>query len=423
MKVEELYQKYLQSTGVSTDSRNIKAGNIYFALKGGNFNGNEFAKQAIDDGAMLAVVDEGKNGGANYVLVNDVLSTLQALAKYHRKQFNIPIIGITGTNGKTTTKELIHAVLSKKYKTHATAGNLNNHIGVPLTLLSMPKDTEIAIIEMGANKPGDIKELCDIADPEYGIITNIGKAHLEGFGSFEGVARTKSELYLHILKNEGKAFVNGSSEHLVRMAQRLKKPMVYLSKSGYFNIKYLESSPYLIYETESGNQVESHLIGKYNFENIAAALCIGKYFEVPEDAANQAIVDYIPSNNRSQVLKKGERTIILDAYNANPTSMAAAIDNFQQMAGENKLMILGDMFELGAERIKEHQHIVQKCLASGISTMFCGKSFYGQKVDNAGFFETIEDLMTNLKSKTDRATQVLVKGSRGIGLEKIVDYL
>ncbi len=423
--IEDLYQKFLSSTGVSTDTRSIKKGNIYFALKGANFNGNQFVQQATESGADYCVIDEKEYVTDNCILVDDVLTTLQELANYHRERFTIPFIGITGSNGKTTTKELITQVLSKKYRVHSTKGNFNNHIGVPLTLLSIEPDIDIAIIEMGANKPGDIKELCDIANPNYGIITNIGRAHIEGFGSFEGVARTKSELYLHLLQNSGTVFVNGTNEHLARMTSRFKNPIKFLSEGSFLNVELIDANPFVRYRDESGNEVQTQLIGAYNFENIAAALCIGKYFQVPEDDANQAITEYVSENNRSQVVEKEGRKIILDAYNANPTSMSAAIRNFAEMEGDDKLVILGDMFELGAESDRDHQEIIALTKSLNLKGLFCGKNFCknGKAENNIKFFESRESMEEELENHPPAEALILVKGSRGIGLEKIVEYL
>lgn len=424
MSIEELYAEFKAATGVCTDTRKLEKGNIYFALKGASFNGNKFAQQALDHGARLAIIDESDYQTEGTVLVDDALKTLQQLANYHRHQLDIPFIGITGSNGKTTTKELITGVLSTTFKTHATAGNFNNHIGVPLTLLAIPDDTEIAVIEMGANHIGEIEALCNIAHPTHGVITNIGKAHLEGFGSLEGVARGKSELYKHVMNTGGIAFVNSTNEHLHRMGKRLKDVIWYLSEGDYFKIDLLEASPFVTYKAENGTTIKTQLIGAYNFENVATALCIGKFFGVTASDANQAVVDYVPSNNRSQVIDTATNTVILDAYNANPTSMSAAIKNFSVMEKENKLMVLGDMFELGEDSEKEHGEIVRIASELGIEALYCGKDFFKLKTTTSGnFFETRADLVKFIEESDFQNRTILVKGSRGIGLENITEYL
>ena len=344
---------------VSTDTRNIPEGAIFFALKGPSFNANEFALEALDKGAAFAVIDEETyQKDDRMVLVEDVLQTLQELAQYHRQQLKIPVIGLTGSNGKTTTKELIREVLSQKYKVLATEGNLNNHIGVPLTLLSIDPEIEIAIIEMGANHIGEIARLSEIAQPTHGLITNIGKAHIEGFGGFEGVIRGKSELYHYLIQRGGEVFVNSQDEVLSNMAKRFDKPYFYPAPGDYLTCTLVDADPFVTYENESGTLVKTQLIGTYNFSNIAAAICLGKFFDIPEKEADAAIARYVPTNNRSQIIRKGTNTIILDAYNANPDSMEAALENLKAMKAEDKVVILGDMFELGEESEAEHRRIV-----------------------------------------------------------------
>lgn len=428
MEIDKLYRFYLESRKVSTDTRKINPGSIFFALKGDRFNANEFATQALEKGAAYAVIDEEKYSvGNKCIVVPDVLETLQKLAGYHRKQLKIPVIGLTGSNGKTTSKELLNAVLAKKYKTHATHGNLNNHIGVPLTLLAIDNSIEIAVVEMGANHLGEIAMLCRIADPTHGLITNIGKAHIGTFGGFENIVRAKSELYQHLITNGGVAFINSRSEILSNMAKRFKAPVMYPSKGDYYQCELVDADPFVRVKAENGELIQTNLIGAYNFENIAAALCIGKYFDVDATKANLAISDYTPSNMRSQLLKKEGNTIILDAYNANPSSMKVAIENISAMKGDNnKVLILGDMFELEEEAESEHRSI-GKLLGKHVfkKVLLCGRlmKFAKEEYPSALLFETKDELVAALKSDPIRDSVILVKASRGIGLETVVEYL
>ncbi|MBO3700244.1 UDP-N-acetylmuramoyl-tripeptide--D-alanyl-D-alanine ligase [Roseivirga sp. E12] len=426
--IERLYQLYLKSTGVSTDTRSIKAGNIWFALKGPNFDANRFADQAIEKGASIVIIDDSAYAKDDrYFVVEDGLLALQELGNHHRNQFAIPFIGITGSNGKTTTKELMRDVLAQKYKVHATEGNFNNHIGVPLTLLQIDDSIEIAIIEMGANKVGDIAELCGIADPTHGLITNIGKAHLEGFGGVEGVIRGKSELYHHLIQKEGVIFVNSQSEILSNIAKRrMKSPFYYPAKGDYLYAELLESQPTLKLRTEDGNEAQTHLTGAYNFENIGAALCVGKYFEVNAASALKAVADYDPDNNRSQVIAKGSNTILLDAYNANPSSMSASLRHFAEKASDYKVAILGDMFELGDDAPKEHEIIGKLTAELGLNEVhLCGKLMEFGKLGNpkAHYWEEKEALASFLKSNPITNASVLIKGSRGMSLETLLENL
>lgn len=427
MTVEDIYKLYLKNRSVSTDTRKIKKGDIFFALKGPNFDANAFATKALEAGASYVVIDDAKYKlNDQYILVADVLKSLQALALHHRRQLNIPVIGITGSNGKTTTKELMRNVLSTTYKTYSTIGNLNNHIGVPLTLLSIDESIEMAIIEMGANKVGDIKELVEIAEPTHGLITNIGHAHTEGFGGIEGVIRGKSELYQFLIAHKGEVFINSQNEILHNMSKRFENPYHYPAAGDYYHCRFLEASPFVKLETEGGDIVETQLIGAYNFENIAAALCIGKFFKVPAEEANKAVSDYVPSNNRSQVVKKGTNTIIMDAYNANPNSMEAAIKNFQAMEGEHKVVILGDMFELGDYSQSAHTKLGEQVSRAGFEkVIFCGKSIKAATSANPGahYFEDKAALNQFLQKQNFINTMILVKASRGIGLENTPDFI
>jgi UDP-N-acetylmuramoyl-tripeptide--D-alanyl-D-alanine ligase len=427
--LEKLYKIYLSSKNVSTDTRKITPGSLFFALKGDRFNGNTFAKQALESGAGYAVVDEASYATDDrYILVDDSLTALQQLANYHRRQLPIPFIGITGSNGKTTTKELINAVLGKKYRTYATKGNLNNHIGVPLTVLSITSEVEIAIIEMGANKVGDIQELVTICEPTHGMITNIGRAHLEGFGGIEGVKRGKGELYDFLQFRNGVVFVNSLNETLQQMiAARYFGEIVQYPKVGdFFSCELLASTPFVQYRSENGEVVDTQLTGAHNFENIAAALCIGKYFDVDADVANIAISGYLSENNRSQVVKKGSNTIFLDAYNANPTSMQASLEYFMTLQASNKIVVLGDMFELGEESEQEHRKIGEVIARGNFDkVLLCGKRMQAAVAANpkALYFPDKFSLNNWLLENKLFGAQILIKGSRGMGLETIVDLL
>ena len=423
--IEELYQHYLSHPKISTDTRKIEKDSIFFALKGPNFDANKFADQALESGAALCVVDDESVVKNNkYFLVEDCLSALQDLARHHRKQLAIPIIGLTGSNGKTTSKELVAIALKPKYNVFATQGNLNNHIGVPLSILSITDDHEIAVIEMGANHVGEIGFLCTISNPSHGYITNIGKAHLEGFGGIEGVIRGKSELYHHLIQHNGIVWINSNNEILFNMAKRFKNPLFYPNAGDFYHCEFKGANPDVEFEAENGKVYKSHLVGAYNFENIATALCVAKYFGVEEEEANKAVASYAPENNRSQVIKKGSNTIILDAYNANPTSMEKAIENIALINAENKVVILGDMKELGDESIKEHERIGELLKEKNIKNVyFCGIEIKPalNTFPNAKYFESRNDLMDAIKSDKISESTILIKASRSIGLEKVLE--
>lgn len=424
---EKLYDKFRNCSGISTDTRQIKDGNIFFALKGPNFNANQFADEAIEKGASWVVIDdESYQSDPRHILVDNVLKALQELAIYHRNRLKIPVIGITGSNGKTTTKELINCVLAAKYKTLATTGNLNNHIGVPLTVLSVNEQTEVAIIEMGANKQGDIKELCDIANPTHGIITSIGKAHIEGFGSLEGVLKTKTELFDHLLKNNGKVFINSTNRIFANMVRRFEKPVLYPGEKDFYHVELVKSDPYVAYKSESGEIVDTNLIGSYNFNNIAAALCIGKFFGVDEKASNRAVAGYVPSNMRSQVIIKGNNTIIIDAYNANPGSMEAALNTLSGMPEKRKVAILGDMLELGNITEEEHANIGRLADTLNLDEVYlCGvlMAFAHAANRNARYFRDKQHLEEFLDTRKFENTAILVKASRGMQLETVTNHI
>jgi UDP-N-acetylmuramoyl-tripeptide--D-alanyl-D-alanine ligase len=426
MEIQKIYKLFIECSGVSTDTRQVKAHSMFFALKGASFNGNLFAKDALDLGAEYAVIDEEKYKVSDkYILVKDVLTSLQELANFHRKQFKIPFIAVTGSNGKTTSKELIKAVLGKKYKTYATVGNLNNHIGIPLTILSIQSDVEMAVIEMGANHQKEIEGYCKIAEPSHGLITNIGKAHLEGFGGFEGVKKGKGELYDYLLRTGGVAFINSANEILKELS-KFTAPIYYPQKGNYYSCELIESTPFVSIRTEEHKTVQTHLTGAYNFENIAAALCIGKYFNVPAEAANAAVAEYDPQNNRSQIIEKGGNTIILDAYNANPSSMKAAIENFAKMKAASKMIVLGDMFELGDESQTEHANLGKLvCQFNFGKVILCGQqmAYAFKNCPSALYFPDKLSLQEWLKSNDIKNSHLLIKGSRGMGLEKIVDLI
>jgi len=429
MEISNLYSIFQTHPTVTTDSRNIPANSLFFALKGENFNGNAFAADALAKGAAFAVIDEPDFAtDVRMILVENVLLCLQQLANYHRNQLRLPILAITGTNGKTTTKELITAVLSKKFRVDSTKGNLNNHIGVPLTLLSMTKNTEFGVVEMGANHPGEIKTLCEIANPDFGLITNIGKAHLEGFGSFEGVIRTKSEMYDFIRNKGGKCFLNADNPILAKQAGGIEQ-ISYGTSTGYFMPGEIASTGnHLVAKAlfpKGWLYLKSKLVGDYNFENLLAAACIGKYFEVDPLLIQESIAEYTPSNNRSQLIQKEKNTIIMDAYNANPTSMMAALSNFASINHDDKCIILGDMLELGDSSAEEHQKIADFIEEQNFSEVFLiGPQFKNTiNIKEKKKFDQVELLSNYLKTQPIENKLILIKGSRGIHLEKILELL
>lgn len=435
--IEKLYQHFLKHPIVSTDTRDIKPSSVFFALKGGNFNGNQFAEQALNAGCSMAVIDEvNYKKDDRYFFVDDVLSTLQELAQHHRNQLKIPVIGITGSNGKTTTKELINAVLSEKFKVLATKGNLNNHIGVPLTLLSITTEHEIAIIEMGANHQGEIEMLCNIADPNFGIITNIGKAHLEGFGGIDGVIKGKSELYKYIQNKKGKVFVHADDDLLQSLTTENDR-ITYGTKKLYDVVGLMNSnnkSEFISFQwatrynasnLKNSEVVNTQLVGVYNYYNLLCAACVGNYFKVEDQLINKALKEYAPSNNRSQLQKTKYNTLILDYYNANPSSMSLALENFADLNHPNKMVILGDMLELGEESAREHDAIVELLHQKNISNaILVGPLFIeAGKKRNMKTFATSDSAVEYLKEHQQKDTAILIKGSRGIKLEKVVEVL
>lgn len=427
MNIEDLYQLYIKQKSISTDTRKIEEGDIYFALKGENFDGNKFAKKALEAGACYCIIDDTtiSNESERFILVEDTLTTLQTLANYHRKQLKYPIIGLTGSNGKTTTKELIYAVLSSTYKVKATKGNLNNHIGVPLTLLNFTKDLEFGIIEMGANHQKEIEFLSNIAEPDYGLITNFGKAHLEGFGGIEGVIKGKSELYDYLKHNDKSALINTNDQKQVQQIGEYTKRITFGSSiKNDCVVTFKNADPFVSF-TYDNTLISSKLIGDYNFGNIAAAIAIGKHFKVSTTKIKEAIEAYEPDNNRSEIIESKTNKIILDAYNANPTSMQAALENFIKLDADKKYLFLGDMFELGEEAKKEHQTIVNFIeLHFNENIYLVGENFYNTNINSTTKkFATFEDLKTELKLKTISNSTILIKGSRGMALERILDII
>ncbi|MBM3185034.1 MAG: UDP-N-acetylmuramoyl-tripeptide--D-alanyl-D-alanine ligase [Bacteroidetes bacterium] len=424
--MQNLFDLFYNSSGVCTDTRKIKKDSLFIALKGENFNGNVFAKDAIVNGAKYGIVDEEDYADSITIFyVPNSLTFLQGLANFHRKKFNIPLIGITGSNGKTTSKELINCVLSAKYKTLCTVGNLNNHIGVPLTLLSIDSSHEIAIIEMGANKPGDIQELVDIAEPNYGIITNIGKAHLEGFKTLEGVIKTKTELFSFIDKTNGAIIFNSDDIIISNECSKLPNKFAYgTNEDVKIKGKLIELNPFVVlqwnHENYESPQIQTKLVGSYNFYNFLAAISFGVHFEVPYEQINKAIESYTPTNNRSQVMKTDKNTLIVDCYNANPSSMRSALESFVSNIQPNKIAILGDMLELGTDSITEHHKIIEYCKENYLTFITVGKLF---KEINENGFESISDLESYLTENSIANKSILLKGSRGISLEKIIPML
>ena len=431
-EIHSLYSLYKQFPNVITDSRKASANSIFFALKGGNFNGNRFAEIALNQGCTYAIIDEEKFfKDERYILVKDCLKTLQELGQFHRQHLKIPFIGITGSNGKTTTKEIIKNILSKKFKTHATSGNLNNHIGVPLTLLSITQDIEIAVIEMGANHMGEIKMLCEIAQPDYGLITNIGRAHIGEFGSFENIVKAKTELYDFVRNKKGKVIINGENDLLTKNSDGIEKITYGSSSDNFSKCELVDANPNLKVKYEK-EIISSNLIGKYNFENVSAAICVGKYFGVDIKQIKNAIEEYVPSNNRSQFVQTKHNALILDAYNANPSSMKVAIENFSEMRGENKWLILGDMLELGKYEIEEHKNILMLLSVNKFQNLILvGERFLKAVTESKVSFSQLflfknsDELAGKLKSNSpiENSSLILIKGSRGIKLEKVVEFL
>lgn len=424
MDDQSLYQLFLKNPSVQTDTRQLKPGDIFFALKGPHFNGNLFAKQALDAGAAFAVVDQlPPNADERMILVNDSLLALQQLASYHRDQISIPVIAITGSNGKTTTKELVHAVLSSTYKTSTTQGNLNNHIGVPLTILKIKKDAQMAVIEMGANHRGEIQSYCQYAKPNFGLITNIGKAHLEGFGGETGVKLGKGELFQYLAEHDGKAFVNLDDPAIVDLAAQVGKKVVYGRDKAGEKVTILSSDPFLRISIagERPLQMATQLVGSYNLSNILAAVTIGRYFQVDDDQIKHAIEGYVPANSRSQMVKRDGNTIIMDAYNANPGSMKVAIENMVAMKAGRKVLILGDMKELGSESHKEHQQLIELIRKhEWAAVALTGPVFNSLEHEFRSFDNAEEAKIWFRKSKFHDAL-ILVKGSRSMQMEKVVE--
>ena len=426
MQISEIHTIFLKCNSLVIDTRKIVQNSIFLAIKGDRFDANTFSQDAIELGASYVIIDNPSFYiDHRTILVLDSLKTLQELALYHRKFLNLPIVALTGSNGKTTTKELINAVLNKKYNTKATIGNLNNHIGVPLTLLSFTEETEIGIVEMGANHQKEIEFLCSLALPEYGYITNFGKAHLEGFGGVEGVIKGKSEMFEYILDQNKTAFVNLDDEIQVKKSVGLNKITFGINNlDANLNIKKVVANPFVAITYEDVT-IQSALIGLYNSNNINAAILIGKYFKIPNASIKTAIESYVPENNRSQMIQKNTNKIILDAYNANPSSMKAAIQNFAQLENPNKILFLGDMFELGDESSIEHKAIIYLLFEVNCTTYFIGKDFYDNKIEHSNFlfFENYDKIVPILKNSKIENANILIKGSRGMALERILELL
>jgi UDP-N-acetylmuramoyl-tripeptide--D-alanyl-D-alanine ligase len=426
--MESLYSFYLKHPFVQTDTRALKEGEIFFALKGPHFNGNLYAKTALEKGAAGVVVDEPIGMAGDHIfLVEDVLQTLQSLALHHRKQFNIPFIAITGSNGKTTTKELIHAVLSTTFKTYTTKGNLNNHIGIPLTLLAIKKDAEMAIVEMGANHQKEIEAYCTYVRPTHGIINNCGKAHLEGFGGVEGVKKGKGELFDFLAQDNGTAFVNGDLDYLMNMSEKIKQKIYYGNARGSFPSVIFQNDPLLVLEIQNEKintqKIFTQLVGAYNKPNVDAAICIGNHFQIPFDKIRDAIEAYIPENARSQWIEKGSNAIILDAYNANPNSMQAAIENFSKQNIPHKVVLLGGMMELGSDSIAEHQMIINQLQSLNLNHAILVGGDFEKVTHSYTFFKTVEEACKWLKNHPLKNSTLLIKGSRSMKMEKILEVL
>ena len=427
MSIIDLYDLFIHNPQITTDSRNCPKGSIFFALKGDKFDGNQYAGKALASGCVYAVIDNPDYYiGERTILVDNVLKTLQQLAHHHRKVLGLPIIGITGTNGKTTTKELLAAVLSTKFNLLYTEGNFNNHIGVPLTLLRLTHDHEMAVIEMGASHPGDIKELVDIVHPNYGIITNVGRAHLEGFGSFEGVIRTKGELYDYIRRSKGKIFIKNENEYLQSIAKGIEQITYGNGDDAFASGQVVSCDPFLVFNWKQQGKlhtVETHMIGSYNLDNVLAAVAVGRFFKIPAERISRAIAAYEPTNNRSQFKKTENNELIIDAYNANPSSMKVALDNFITMPVQPKAIILGDMRELGPTSDELHAEVVEQIKKGQFDKVFlCGEHF--SKVGKEfSPFATTEAMVEELRKQPLKGYHILIKGSHSMGLEKLADIL
>lgn len=421
MNIEQLYAVFLQHPNISTDTRKIQSGDLYFALKGPSFDGNQFVQNALDAGARYCIADNHHlEKHEQVIVVEDVLTTLQQLAGYHRDQFNIPFIAITGSNGKTTTKELLHAVLSTHYKTYTTEGNLNNHIGIPLTLLKVKQDAEMAIVEMGANHQLEIKSYCEYAKPTHGLITNCGKAHLEGFGSIEGVKKGKGELYDYLLENNGTAFVNAAFDYLVEMSKCISKVITYGNAQTQFYGEAEPGTETLRVKMQNGALIQTQLAGDYNLHNVLAAYAVGASFNVEEENIINAIENYVPGNHRSQWMDWKNNRVLLDAYNANPASMQVAIENFSKVAADRKILALGSMKEMGADSDAEHQNLLNKIAGyKWDAIILVGKEFKNIPA-HVHYFDTSEEAGKWLQSQNFINTYILVKGSRGSKMEKIL---
>ena len=423
MEIHSIYQIFINSNNISTDSRKVESNNLFVSLKGPKFNGNQFAKSALEKGACYALVDDKKYAiNDKYILVDNCLKTLQDLANYHRKKSKAKIIALTGSNGKTTSKEILLSVFKNKFKTIATIGNLNNHIGVPLTLLSIKEDTEIAIIEMGANHLKEIESLCNIADPDYGYITNFGKAHLEGFKNLEGVIKGKSELYNHLINKSRLIFINNRDKKQVELTKEYSNKFTFGEENSdsIFSVKSINPT---INISINNIFIESNLFGQYNIDNIAAAICIGRYFNISNEDIKAGIERYIPDSNRSEIIKKGSNKIILDAYNANPTSMQLALSSFNDMKEENKIAFIGDMFELGENSHQMHQEIVYAVEKMNFDQTFLIGDLFNktEHSSNIKSFKNLNDLKGNIDEISNSA--ILIKGSRGMKLENILDFI
>lgn len=426
MTIKEIHNLYLSCDTVATDTRKITSNSFFVALKGENFDANSFAKQALEKGAAYVLIDnQDYYIDERTILTENCLSTLQELAKYHREYLKLPILAITGSNGKTTTKETVAAVLAKKYKTKATVGNLNNHIGVPLTLLSFNEKTEFGIVEMGANHQKEIEFLCSLATPDYGYITNFGLAHLEGFGGFEGVVKGKSEMYNYLRTHNKMAFVNLDDPIQSEKTKELKRfTFSENSKNADTVFADVQAKPF-VQLIANKTIIQSQLLGLYNAENIKAAIAIGTFFDVNRLDIKDAIEHYIPTNNRSQMIAVKDHSVILDAYNANPSSMATALLNFVQLDGDHKIAVLGDMFELGNEGAKEHKNIIESLHSSNIEVFFVGKHFFKERITNTDFkfYETFDEFANAFRNLTIQKATILIKGSRGMALERTLELL